>query len=157
MSIKPGLCGITSAGLIVGLTLGLTGCGTSDTTGSAATSTPADASTSNPPTSEPVTPTTSSSPDSAPSKSAAPAAEETLITIKGFKYQLPASVAPGSKIMVKNEDAEAHTVTSAEQGAFEISAPPGGETTSFAAPTKPGSYPFVCTLHGNMKGTLVVK
>jgi len=156
MNIKPGSCGITSAGLIVGLTFGLTGCGTSDTTGSAATSTPADASTSNPPTSEPVTSTTSSSADSAPSQSA-PAAEETLITIKGFKYQLPASVAPGSKVMVKNEDAEAHTVTSAEQGAFEISAPPGGETTSFAAPTKPGSYPFVCTLHGNMKGTLVVK
>lgn len=144
MNIKPGLCGIASTGLIVGLTVGLTGCGTTDNTDSAATSTP------------PAAASTSSSPDSAPTKSAAPAAEETLITIKDFKYQTPASVAAGSKVMVKNEDAEAHTVTSAEQGAFDINAT-AGKTASFTAPTKPGSYPFVCSLHGNMMGTLVVK
>jgi len=84
-------------------------------------------------------------------------AEPLVITIKNFKYTVSASVAPGAKVTVKNEDAEKHTLTSAPKGAFEVSASGGGGTATFAAPTKPGSYKFACDLHADMAGTLVVK
>lgn len=146
MSIKPGLIAITAAGLIVGLS----GCGASTTTaGSQATSTTSSTSSPSPTTSAAATP-----PGSAPSVSTS-ATEAVLITIKDFKYTVPASVAPGSKITVKNEDAESHTVTSATAGAFDVKVSAGG-TATFTAPTKAGSYPFVCSFHGNMMGTLVI-
>lgn len=79
-----------------------------------------------------------------------------MITIKDFKYTVPASVAPGAKISVKNNDQVAHTVTADSGKAFDDMADPG-KTTTFTAPMKPGSYKFHCTFHGNMHGTLVVK
>ena len=33
----------------------------------------------------------------------------------------------------------------------------GCRSATFAAPTNPGSYPFVCTFHANMMATLVVR
>ena len=145
MSIKPELFTIAAAGLIVGLT----GCGAPATTGSQANSAPSQM--SSPTTSAPAT---STSPDAAPSASAS-AAEPVLITIKDFKCTMPASVAPGSKVTIKNADGQSHTVTSATRGAFDVTVEGGGSAT-FTAPTAPGSYPFVCTFHGNMTGTLVV-
>ena len=135
MNTKPGLIAI-AAGLIVALT----GCGASTTrAGSQGTST-----------------TSSSSLPSTTTSAAAPtAAAAVVITIKDFKFTVPASVAPGSKITVKNQDGEAHTVTSATAGAFDVKADPG-VTATFTAPTKAGSYPFVCKFHANMMGTLVV-
>jgi plastocyanin len=58
---------------------------------------------------------------------------------------------------VKNEDVQAHTVTSDEAGAFDVPVDGGGATVVFTAPTKPGTYTYYCTYHGNMHGTLVVK
>ena len=80
-----------------------------------------------------------------------------VITIKDFKYTVPGSVAPGAKVTVKNDDAQNHTITSAPKGAFEVTANGGGGSTTFIAPTKPGSYKFICTFHADMGGTLVVK
>ena len=77
------------------------------------------------------------------------------ITIKDFKYTTPASVAPGAKINVTNEDSAAHTVTADSGDAFDDQANTG--TSSFTAPSQPGSYPFHCTFHPEMHGTLVVK
>ena len=149
MSIKPGLFTIAATGLIVGLT----GCGAPATTGSQANSTTSQMSSPSP---SPTTsaPATSTSPGAAPSASAS-AVEPVLITIKDFKYTMPASVAPGSKVTIKNADGQSHTVTSATRGAFDVTVEGGGSAT-FTAPTAPGSYPFVCTFHGNMTGTLVV-
>jgi plastocyanin len=79
----------------------------------------------------------------------------TTITIKDFKYTTPASVAPGATISVKNEDSLAHTVTADSGNAFDDQANPGN--SSFTAPSEPGSYPFHCTFHPEMHGTLVVK
>jgi len=138
MSIKAGLFTIAAAGLIVGLS----GCGSAATT---ATTSPTTSPTS-------VAPT---SPAAAPSPSPA-AAQAALITIKNFMFTVPPSVAPGSKVSVKNQDAENHTVTSTAPGAFAVQADAGGSAT-FTAPTKTGSYPFTCTFHPTMKGTLVVK
>ena len=98
----------------------------------------------------------SSSPPSAAS-SGAPQSQSLTITIKDFGYQGPVSVSPGAKITVKNEDTQAHTVTSDDGKAFDAAVDGGGGTAQFTAPTTPGSYPYHCTYHSNMHGTLVVK
>ena len=76
------------------------------------------------------------------------------IMIKDFTFTVPASVSPGATVTVHNMDGLAHTVT-ADDGGFDSPAPAGNST--FTAPTKPGSYPFHCSIHPEMHGTLVVK
>jgi len=83
-------------------------------------------------------------------------AEPVLITIKDFKYTMPASVPAGAKVTVKNEDTQNHTVTSSPPGAFGVTATASG-TSSFTAPAKPGSYKVICLFHANMMATLAVK
>lgn len=78
-----------------------------------------------------------------------------MIHIKDFNYESPASVAAGSTVTVMNMDSAAHTVT-ADDGSFDVTIKPG-ETATFKAPAKPGSYAYHCTFHANMHGTLVVK
>jgi plastocyanin len=80
---------------------------------------------------------------------------ESTITIKDFAFTTPDSVSPGATITVDNEDGTAHTVTSNDGDAFDDAASEG--TTTFTAPTKPGSYPFHCSIHPSMHGTLVVQ
>ncbi|MFH5880168.1 cupredoxin domain-containing protein [Arthrobacter sp. NA-172] len=101
----------------------------------------------------------SPNPASAASASAPPSgsSEQLTITIKDFGYQGPVSVSPGAKITVKDEDAQAHTVTSDDGKAFDAAVAGGGGTAEFTAPTAPGSYPYHCTYHSNMHGILVVK
>lgn len=82
-------------------------------------------------------------------------AEEIVITIRGFEYEMPETVPAGAEITVVNEDTAPHTVTSTETEDFDAIAK-GGETVTFTAPSEPGEYPFVCTYHPNMTGTLVV-
>jgi plastocyanin len=94
----------------------------------------------------------SSSSSSATSQSGTAAS---TITIKGFAFTTPDSVSPGASITVDNKDGTAHTVTSDTGKAFDDAAPSG--TSTFSAPTKPGSYPFHCNIHPEMHGTLVVK
>jgi len=79
-----------------------------------------------------------------------------VITITNFAYQGPDSVTPGSTVTVKNEDSQAHTVTSDQAGLFDAVVPGGGNVV-FTAPTTAGSYAYHCTYHSNMHGTLVVK
>lgn len=145
MNIKTGSLTIAAAGLIAGLT----GCGSS-----AAPSTLSHRST---PSSSPATsePSASTAPGAASGASAV-ATRPALITIKNFKFTIPRPVAPGAKITIKNQDAENHTVTSATRSIFDVTVV-GGGTATFAAPTKPGSYPFACSFHANMMGTLVIK
>jgi plastocyanin len=89
------------------------------------------------------------------SSAAGTSATAAVITIKNFGFTTPSSVSPGATITVRNDDSEDHTVTADSGGAFDDKAPPG--TSTFTAPSKPGSYPFHCTIHPFMKGTLVVK
>lgn len=79
------------------------------------------------------------------------------ITIKDFGYQGPPSVAPGATITVTNMDNQSHTVTSDDGSSFDAVAKGQGGTATFQAPTKPGTYAYHCSYHGNMHGTLVVK
>ncbi len=93
---------------------------------------------------------------SAGAGSAAPGAPNTIV-IKDFKFSPEEiTVSPGAKIMVTNQDTATHTVT-ANDKAFDTGNIAGGKNGEFTAPSKPGSYPFICTPHPYMTGTLVVK
>ena len=57
-----------------------------------------------------------------------------------------------------NQDSVVHTPTDKKSHLFDtgdIAAGAGKGT--FTAPTKPGRYPFGCTIHPDMQGTLIVK
>lgn len=79
-----------------------------------------------------------------------------VITIRDFKYEVPASVQPGAMVTVTNADSAPHTVTAKNQGGFDIETP-GGGTVIFQAPDAPGEYDIICSFHPRMTGTLVVK
>ncbi|MEP6761382.1 MAG: cupredoxin domain-containing protein [Sporichthyaceae bacterium] len=97
----------------------------------------------------------SSSPSSSTSSSGTDKGEAAVITIKDFKYEGPDSVAPGTMIKVTNEDDVPHTVTAEGDGGFEVRVE-AGATATLKAPAKAGSYPYTCSFHPQMKGTLVV-
>lgn len=77
------------------------------------------------------------------------------IHIKSFAYSGPESVPAGATVTVMNMDSEAHTLT-ADDGSFDAVVKAGTSVT-FTAPAKPGAYPYHCTYHSNMHGTLTVK
>ena len=79
------------------------------------------------------------------------------ITIKDFAYGDPLTVAPGVTVSITNMDTAAHTVTADEGSAFDAEVKGGGGTATFTAPSAPGSYPYHCTFHPGMHGTLIVK
>ncbi|MFN2478947.1 MAG: cupredoxin domain-containing protein [Pseudonocardiaceae bacterium] len=88
---------------------------------------------------------------------AAPPGATDTIVMKSFAFT-PASltVAPGAKITVINQDQAPHTVT-ANDKSFDSGNISGGQRGEVTAPTKPGSYPYICTIHQYMTGTLIVK
>ncbi len=79
------------------------------------------------------------------------------ITISDFAYSGPASVSPGATVTVVNQDSQKHTVTSKGSKDFDVPIDGGGGTATFTAPSSPGTYAYICTFHGNMIGTLVVR
>ncbi|MFF3468321.1 cupredoxin domain-containing protein [Streptomyces sp. NPDC001984] len=97
-------------------------------------------------------PTTTSAPPAA--TSASPAAAR--IVIENFAFT-PANlrVRPGTKITVVNRDSATHTVTAGDK-TFDTGSIAGDATATFTAPSAPGSYSYICTIHPNMKGTLTV-
>jgi plastocyanin len=78
------------------------------------------------------------------------------ITIKGFAFGQPLTVAPGTTVEVVNTDAAPHNVTATDRS-FKTANLNQDETATFTAPTTPGRYEFTCTLHPEMTGTLVVE
>ena len=96
--------------------------------------------------------TTGSTAASAP---ATPTTQPKEITIKGFNYAVATAVRPGAQITVVNNDSAEHTVTADSAGGFDIDVGANSQAT-FTAPKEPGSYPFHCTYHPNMRGNLVV-
>jgi plastocyanin len=78
------------------------------------------------------------------------------IHISSYRFEVPASVAPGQKVEVMNMDQENHTVTADSGNAFNVTAI-AGQTVTFTAPMKAGSYAFHCAYHSDMHAVLVVK
>lgn len=119
--------------------LALTGCSNSDN-GDDTTPTPA-------------TTTTTTSASSKPTSNVGAA----HISIKNFAFS-PANlqVRPGTKVIVENLDSVPHTVTATGDKAFDTGSIDAGETATFIAPSASGSYPYICTIHPTMKGTISV-
>ena len=132
----------------------LAGCGSSDSPGAAVPSSVSSPAGTGMGSAAAPSATVPSSP--AASMSSQPAAQAAVITIEKFDYSVPASVNPGAMITVENKDGEKHTVTADSADAFDVEVD-GDGSTSFTAPTAPGSYPFHCNFHSNMTGVLVVK
>ncbi|WP_446042278.1 cupredoxin domain-containing protein [Streptomyces sp. SID1121] len=67
------------------------------------------------------------------------------------------TVAPGTKITVTNNDTTTHTLTAITDKAWNTGDIAPGKSATFTAPTKPGAYKYMCTIHPFMKGTLTVR
>lgn len=87
---------------------------------------------------------------------ATPSAPDTIVIDK-FAYQpVPLTVARGATVIVINEDPVAHTLT-AKDKSFDSGTIVGGQRGQFTAPSKQGSYSYICAFHEYMTGTLIVK
>ena len=65
------------------------------------------------------------------------------------------TVAKGDSVVWVNKDAFPHTATARDKS-FDSTEIAAGKSWRFTA-KRPGTFPYVCTLHPTMKGTLVVK
>ncbi|SEM18261.1 cupredoxin domain-containing protein [Streptacidiphilus jiangxiensis] len=102
--------------------------------------------------------TSVSAPASAASVTSAAPSGQARIVIANFAYQ-PAdlTVAPGQLVTVTNHDSTAHTLTATGAHGFDTGKIAAGASGTFTAPTTPGSYPYICTIHPFMHGTLTVR
>jgi plastocyanin len=87
---------------------------------------------------------------------AAVATTAQTVEIKDFAFK-PAvlNVAAGDTVKFLNHDQEAHTVV-AQNGAFKSDGLDTNDQWTVRL-TKPGKYPYFCSLHPYMKGTIVVR
>lgn len=77
------------------------------------------------------------------------------VTIQNFAFSpSTVSVRAGTTVTWTNRDQMAHNVV-ASGGAFSSPLLGNGQSFSFTFPT-PGSYPYSCTIHPSMTGTVVV-
>ena len=128
-------------GALVGVTLVLAGCSSGGATAGSGS-----------------TPTTVGSPGATGSTAAGSAqgtTAEATITIKDFAYGDPLTVAPGTTVTVINMDSAPHNANDAG-GAFGEPLLQQGESATFVAPSEPGTYNLICTLHPQMSGELIV-
>jgi plastocyanin len=81
------------------------------------------------------------------------------IVIQNFAFHPNSlSVAPGASVTVVNRDSATHTVTStANPKAFDTGDVAPGTSVTFRAPTRAGSYAYICTIHQYMQGLLTVE
>ncbi|MGH6656976.1 MAG: cupredoxin domain-containing protein [Actinocrinis sp.] len=80
----------------------------------------------------------------------APASAADTVTISGFAFSGPLTVAPGATVTVMNKDSVEHTVTADSSGGFDVTVPAGG-TATFKAPSAAGTYMFHCAVHPSMQ------
>jgi amicyanin len=78
------------------------------------------------------------------------------VTIKNFAFR-PATikVKPGTRVTWVNHDEDAHTVTF--QSNLKVASDPlqGNQRYSYTFQT-PGTYPYICSIHPFMRGTVIV-
>jgi plastocyanin len=102
-------------------------------------------------------PAASPSPSSSPSASAATTSKTqgSTISIRDFSFSPVSLTVPvGATVSWKNLDGEPHTVKSIDQ-LFRSGAMDENDTYSFTF-DKPGTYRYVCSIHPQMVGTIVV-
>jgi plastocyanin len=78
------------------------------------------------------------------------------VEIRDFTFvPADATVPAGSAVRWTNADGLAHTVV-ADDGTFASSNIEEGETYAFTF-TDPGTYPYFCSIHESMRGTITVE
>ncbi|AGY58152.1 cupredoxin domain-containing protein [Gloeobacter kilaueensis] len=83
------------------------------------------------------------------------AAIPATVTIDRFQFQpVTLKVQAGQAVRFLNKDGEPHTVA-AQDGSFTSPALDTGDSWSYAF-TQPGTYPYICTIHPFMRGTITV-
>ncbi|MFJ8477978.1 cupredoxin domain-containing protein [Kitasatospora sp. NPDC094011] len=94
-------------------------------------------------------------PSPAPSSSSTPFTG--TVTIRDFAFD-PAdfTVHPGAVITVRNTGTVTHTLTAQDPTTFDTGPIAPGGTASFIAPSRPGTYPYLCGYHHFMRGLLTV-
>jgi plastocyanin len=76
------------------------------------------------------------------------------ITIVGLSFGDPVTLQAGSTLVVRNDDTLPHTFT-ATDGSFDSgNLDPGAQFTHVF--TEAGEYPFLCSVHPTMTGTVTV-
>jgi plastocyanin len=91
------------------------------------------------------------------SSSGSAATSTKAITISNFMFSpMHAAVEPGSTVSVTNKDSVTHTLT-ATGGQFTTGDIDAGQTKTFTAPMKAGTYSYICNIHQYMMGTIVVR
>lgn len=86
-----------------------------------------------------------------------PAGLEAQVSIKDFQFQ-PAtlSITVGTKVTWVNNDTQSHTATSTTTDEpFNIGTLSPGQSGSYTF-EKTGSFAYICEIHPNMSGTIVV-
>lgn len=84
------------------------------------------------------------------------AASGVAVKIDNFSFGPQSiTVSPGTKVTWTNRDDIPHTVVSTE-GVFKSKVLDTDESFSFTF-DKPGTYPYFCSVHPKMTGTVVVK
>jgi plastocyanin len=86
---------------------------------------------------------------------AQPSAPAATVTIHDDFAPPTLTVKAGQTVRFINKDDEKHTVT-ANGGLFDSKGISPNHSFSYTF-AKPGQYPYHCTIHPNMKGTVVVK
>jgi plastocyanin len=79
------------------------------------------------------------------------------VIIKDFKFQPDSlTVNAGEIVEWKNQDIFPHTATAKDGKTFDSGHLSNGDSWQFK-PSQKGTFDYVCTLHPNMKATLIVK
>lgn len=77
------------------------------------------------------------------------------VSIRGYSFTPEVTkITAGTKVIWTNYDSTSHTVTS-DTGVFSSTVVNKGGTFSYVF-TKKGVYPYSCTIHRNMRGSVVV-
>ena len=78
-----------------------------------------------------------------------------VVSISGFAFDRSTVEVPaGSEVSWRNADPTEHTVT-AKDGTFDSGPVPPGEAFAVRL-EEPGEYPYVCAIHPDMRGTIIV-
>jgi plastocyanin len=87
-----------------------------------------------------------------------PQPQANAVEIANFAFS-PATITvkAGETITITNKDTAGHTFTSDDGSSFDTGIITKDQTVTVTAPSEPGTYPFHCTPHPNMKGTLIVQ
>lgn len=108
-------------------------------------------------TAAPETTTSTTAPATTAPAATAPAATApaATITISGFNFGEPVTIAAGETVEVVNEDAVGHTWTSRDD-VFDSGVMGQGFNFRFRF-DEAGEYPFFCAIHSAMQGTVTVE